>query len=108
MPTTLSCIDTTLRGAVAINWMVKSLGADEWKLVLSASERKEFFGGAFKASMRLTDPNFQDTRVFSLFFIPKMEDHGLYLCLIHQQERKLKERIILLAILTGRIINSLN
>lgn len=104
MPTTLSCTDPTVRGAVAIKWMVKSLGADEWKLVLSASERKESSGGASKASMRLTDPNFQDTGVFSLFFLPKMEDSGLYSCSIKQQERKLKERFILLAILTGRKI----
>lgn len=102
MPTTLFCTDATVRGAVAINWMVKSPGADEWKLVLSASGRKEFSGGAWKASMRLTDPNFQDTGVFSLFFVPKTEDSGRYSCLIRQQEKKLKERIILLAILTGR------
>ncbi|KAF7670161.1 hypothetical protein LDENG_00049690 [Lucifuga dentata] len=102
-PTTLVCTDTTVRGAVAINWMMKSLGADEWKLVLSANERKEFSGDASKGSMRLTDPNFQDTGVFSLFFLPKMEDQGLYSCLI-KQERKLKERIILLAILTVTIV----
>jgi len=106
MPTTLVCTDTTVRGAVAINWMVKSL--DEWKLVLSASESKKFSGGASKASMRLTDPNFQDTGVFSLFLVPRMEDSGLYSCLIKQQERKLKEKIILLAILTGRKITSLH
>ncbi|XP_058503395.1 g6f-like [Solea solea] len=106
-PATLVCTDTTMRGAVSINWMVKSLhGAREWKLVLSANERKEFSGGASKASMRLTDPNFQDTGVFSLMFSPKMEDGGLYSCLIKQQERKLKERIILLAILTVSILPS--
>lgn len=104
MPTTLFCSDTNVRGAVAINWKVKSLGADEWRLVLSASEKKEFSGGARKASMRLADPNFQDTGIFSLSFLPKTEDSGLYLCLIKQQERKLKEKIILLAILTGRKI----
>nr|XP_043889443.1 g6f-like isoform X2 [Solea senegalensis] len=107
LPATLVCTDTTVRGAVSINWMVKSLhGASEWKLVLSANERKEFSGGASKASMRLTDPNFQDTGVFSLMFSPKMEDGGLYSCLIKQQERKLKERIILLAILTVSILPS--
>ncbi|XP_070768637.1 g6f-like [Enoplosus armatus] len=104
MPTTLLCTDTTVRGAVSINWMVMSLGADEWKLVLSASERKEFSGGASKASMRMTDPNFQDTGVFSLFFLPKMEDSGLYSCRIKQQERRLKQRIILLAILTVTVV----
>ncbi|XP_056301083.1 g6f-like isoform X5 [Pseudoliparis swirei] len=102
MPTTLVCTDTIVRGAVAINWMVKSL--DEWKLVLSASESKKFSGGASKASTRLTDPNFQDTGVFSLFLVPRMEDSGLYSCLIKQQERKLKEKIILLAILTVTVL----
>ncbi|XP_078108682.1 g6f-like isoform X2 [Sander vitreus] len=104
MPTTLVCTDATVRGAVAINWMVKPLGVDEWKLVLSANEREEFSGRASKASMRLTDPNFKDTGVFSLFFLPRMEDSGLYSCLIKQHERKLSEKIILLAILTVTVV----
>ncbi|KAM4600463.1 g6f-like [Polymixia lowei] len=83
---------------------MKSLDEDTWKLVLSANERKEFSGGASKASMRLTDSNFQDTGVFSLFFLPKMEDQGLYSCLIKQGGRKIKERIILLAVLTVTIV----
>lgn len=107
MSTTLICTDTTVRGALSLNWMVKSLGTDEWKLVLSASERKMLYGGASKASMELTDPNFQDTGVFSLFFLPKMEDSGLYSCSIKQQEKNPKQRIILLAILTGRKISRL-
>ncbi|XP_068180097.1 g6f-like isoform X2 [Antennarius striatus] len=98
--TTLVYTDATVRGAVSINWMAKTIGADEWQLVLSANNKKEFSGGASKSSMRLTDPNFQDTGVFSLFFVPKMQDGGLYSCLIKQEGRKLKERIILLAILT--------
>ncbi|XP_068425843.1 g6f-like [Clinocottus analis] len=101
VPTTLVCT-ATVRGAVAVNWMVKSL--DEWKLVLSASESNEFSGGASTASMRLTDPNFQDTGVFSLFLVPRMEDSGLYSCLIKQQERKITEKIILLAILTATVV----
>ncbi|XP_068592428.1 g6f-like isoform X3 [Cebidichthys violaceus] len=104
VPTTLGCTDTAVRGAVAINWMVKPVGVDEWKLVLSANERKKFSGGASKASMQLVDPNFQDTGVFSLFLVPRMEDSGLYSCSIKQQERKLKEKIILLAILTVTVV----
>lgn len=103
MPATLVCTDTAVSGAVTINWKVKSLDSDEWKLVLSATETDRFSGGALKPSMRLTDPNFHDTGVFSLFLLPKLEDQGLYLCLINQQERK--ERKILLAILTGKIIH---
>lgn len=106
-PATLVCSDTTVRGAVAINWMARSLETDEWQLVLSASERQAFSGSASKASMRLTDQNFQDTGVFSLLFHPKMEDGGFYLCLIKQQDRKLKERIIHLTVITGRNINGL-
>lgn len=104
VPTTLTCINEKVRGPVAVNWLVKLAGARDFKLVLSANERKEFSGGALKASMRLTDPNFQDSGNFSLFILPKMEDSGYYSCLIKQQKRKLKERIILLAILTGRKI----
>ncbi|XP_076010708.1 g6f-like [Genypterus blacodes] len=103
-PTTLVCNNTALRGAIAINWKMKSLGADQWKLVLSASEREKFSGGSSKASMRLTDPDFQNTGVFSLFFVPKMKDGGLYSCLIKWQERKVWEKTVLLAVLTVTII----
>lgn len=99
--TTLTCRDTGVTGAVEINWLVKPLDVDEWKLLLTASQHKTFSGGASKESMRLVDPNFQDTGVFSLSFLPRAVDSGLYSCRIKQQERKLKEKIVLLAILTG-------
>ncbi|XP_056901988.1 g6f-like isoform X2 [Takifugu flavidus] len=104
IPTTLICTDTTVRNGVTINWKVKTIGADEWKLVLSASKTKELFGSASKASMRLIDPNFQNTGNFSLFFIPKVEDCGLYSCMIEQPERIPKETVILLAILTVTVV----
>ncbi|KAM9310467.1 g6f-like [Pholidichthys leucotaenia] len=99
MPTTLICNDTAMRGAVAVNWSFKPVGADGWKLVLSATENKKFSGSASKATMQLTDPNFQETGDFSLFLLPKAEDGGLYTCLIKQQEKALKKTTILLAIL---------
>ncbi|XP_028280248.1 g6f-like isoform X2 [Parambassis ranga] len=102
--TTLTCRDTGVTGAVEINWLVKSPDVDEWKLLLTASQHKTFSGGASKASMRLLDPNFQDTGVFSLSFLPSVGDSGLYSCLIKQQERKLKEKIILLAILKVHVV----
>lgn len=101
-PATLICTHTPVEDAITINWKAKSIGAEEWQLVLSASKEKTFFGSAFKTSMQLTDPNFIDTGVFSLSFLPKMEDSGLYSCLVMQKERILKEKTILLAILTGR------
>lgn len=101
MNTTLVCTDTTVRGAVTINWWVKSHHAHEWKMVLTATERKEFSGSALKESMHLKDSNFPHTGVFSLVLSPTTEDSGLYLCVIQQTEKSRKERIILLAILTG-------
>uniref|UniRef100_A0A3Q3X5Z0 Ig-like domain-containing protein n=1 Tax=Mola mola TaxID=94237 RepID=A0A3Q3X5Z0_MOLML len=102
MTTILSCTDERRKGAVTINWMMKAIGADEWKLVLSANERKEISGSASKMSMQFTDVNFKDTGVFSLSFLPKVKDSGFYSCLIKKED--VKERIILLAILTGRKI----
>ncbi|KAM6910070.1 g6f-like [Xenentodon cancila] len=104
--TILGCHDTTVRGDISINWMVKSIGADEWKLVLSASEKNSFSGGSSKPSMRLIDSNFQDTGDFSLFFLPTEEDGGLYMCLVKQNAKKIKEKIILLAVLTVYIYPS--
>ncbi|KAK0151522.1 hypothetical protein N1851_007184 [Merluccius polli] len=48
-------------------------------------------------------PNFQESGVFSLVFIPKIGDEGLYFCLFKQQEKKEREKVILLAILTATI-----
>ncbi|NP_001182165.1 G6F-like protein precursor [Oryzias latipes] len=104
MPTTLGCTDTTAKGDISISWMVKSLSTDEWKLLLTATERNNFSGASSRASMQLLDRNFKDSGVFSLYLVPTVEDSGLYTCLIKQKGRKLKERIHLLAILRVRIV----
>ncbi|XP_057689357.1 g6f-like isoform X2 [Corythoichthys intestinalis] len=98
--TTLECIHTEVRAGVKIIWMAKAFGADDWKLVLSASELEEFSGSAAKPSMRLADPNFLDTGNFSLLLQPFLDDAGFYMCLIEQVGKKIKEKIILLAIIT--------
>lgn len=99
---TLVCIDKTVGGAVAVNWMLKSSEADQWKLLLSADRMKQFSGVASKHWMGLIDPNFQESGVFSLGLYPKLEDGGLYSCLVRQQGRKVKEKIILLSVLRGK------
>lgn len=99
---TLVCTGARLRGDISINWKVKSVDTDEWKLILSASEKKKFSGGASKPSMRLTDDDFRNTGDFSLVVSPEVADAGLYSCLVQKQERKVKERIFLLTVLTGR------
>ncbi|KAM4735494.1 g6f-like isoform 2-T2 [Anableps anableps] len=97
-PATLVCTGARLQGDISINWMVKSVDADEWKLILFASEEKKFSGGASKPSMRLADDNFGSTGDFSLVVSPEVADGGLYSCLIKKQEKE-KERIFLLAVL---------
>ncbi|XP_005798888.2 uncharacterized protein LOC102232606 [Xiphophorus maculatus] len=97
---TLVCTGARFRGDISINWKVKSVDTDEWKLILSASEKKKFSGGASKPSMRLTDDDFRNTGDFSLVVSPEVADAGLYSCLIQKQERKVKERIFLLTVLT--------
>lgn len=99
---TLVCIDKTVGGAVAVNWMLKSSEADQWKLLLSADRMKQFSGVASKHWMGLIDPNFQESGVFSLGLYPKLKDGGLYSCLVRQQGRKVKEKIILLSVLRGK------
>lgn len=101
-PATLTCTDPTVRDPVAINWKVKS--QSNWELVLSANDHREFSGRASKHSMRLADPHFKDTGNFSLFLNPTVDDRGLYLCLIQPRGRGrvVKERTVLLAILTGK------
>ncbi|XP_049587576.1 g6f-like isoform X3 [Syngnathus scovelli] len=99
--TILECIHTRVRPVVNINWMAKPLGADDWKLLLSASERDKFSGGASKPSTRLADPDFALTGNFSLLLQPAMRDAGLYMCLVEQRGETIKEKIILLAIITA-------
>lgn len=103
----LPCTDTAVRGPVNVNWKVQLPGTDNWKLVLLATDRNGFSGASLKASMQLVDANFRDTGIFSLSLQPETEDGGFYSCLIEQQQRIPKERIILLAILTGRKISAL-
>lgn len=104
---TLPCTHTAVRGVVSVNWKVQLPGMDDWKLVLLANDRTGFSGTSLKASMQLVDANFRDTGVFSLSLLPETKDGGFYSCLIKQQQRRLKERIILLAILKGINISAL-
>lgn len=104
---TMQCTHTAVKGPVAVHWMVQLPGSDHWKLVLMASDSTGFSGASLKASMQLVDANFRDTGVFSLSLQAEREDSGFYHCLIEQQQRRLKERIILLAILTGSQISAL-
>ncbi|XP_026041088.1 g6f-like isoform X1 [Astatotilapia calliptera] len=104
MLTTLICNDTSVRGPVTINWKVKLFCTNEWKLIMLASTNERISGSALKPSMQLTDSNFKDSGVFSLSLKPEAADIGFYSCLIQQQEKILKEEIILLVILTVSVV----
>uniref|UniRef100_A0A3B4H8I3 Uncharacterized LOC102206945 n=1 Tax=Pundamilia nyererei TaxID=303518 RepID=A0A3B4H8I3_9CICH len=104
MLTTLICNDTGVRGPVTINWKVKLFCTNEWKLIMLASANERISGSALKPSMQLTDSNFKDSGVFSLSLKPEAADIGFYSCLIRQQEKILKEEIILLVILTVSVV----
>ncbi|XP_077454323.1 g6f-like [Stigmatopora argus] len=98
--TTLECIHQEVRAAVKISWMVQRFGADDWKLVLTASDLEEFSGSGAKPSMHLADPNFQNTGNFSLLLQPLLQDSGYYKCFVEQNGKKIKQKVILLAIAT--------
>ncbi|XP_034029538.1 g6f-like [Thalassophryne amazonica] len=106
-PTLLVCTDTMMTSTTEVNWRMKSHISDDWKLVLLANIKRDFSASASMANMHLADKNFQDSGDFSLACLPKMEDIGLYSCLIKQQDRKLKEKTILLAIITVLVFPAL-
>ncbi|XP_053737305.1 g6f-like isoform X2 [Synchiropus splendidus] len=105
--TILGCRRAKEKGGFAVNWMFRSTNDKQWKLVLSATELKEFSGVASKNSMAMNDPDFQESKDFSLSFIPVEGDEGLYSCLVKRQQRKVKERVILLQLLTVTVIPSM-
>ncbi|XP_077577240.1 g6f-like isoform X2 [Stigmatopora nigra] len=78
--------------------MVHLSGAEDWKLVLTASDLEEFSGSGAKPSMRLADPNFQDTGNFSLLLQPVWQDSGFYKCFVEQHGKKIMQKIIHLVI----------
>ncbi|KAJ3583180.1 hypothetical protein NHX12_034390, partial [Muraenolepis orangiensis] len=98
-PATLACVDREMTSSMTVTWL-KTVGKSEWKLVLSANEKKEIYVESSMDSMRLADKEHGD---FSLVFVPKMGEEGLYCCSVKQQERNVTQRVILLAILTATV-----
>ncbi|KPP77651.1 hypothetical protein Z043_102899, partial [Scleropages formosus] len=83
-----------------VHWQWKPHGGDTVSLVLSANERQEFLGEALKTDVRLADSVSWKSGNFSLFFRPRSVDGGHYMCLIKQGQKKLKEEVTVLVILT--------
>lgn len=103
---TLACAFPEMTGDVTVKWSRRPLLPKLYGHKQSFVDKKEFLGdssmnlnGPF---MQLADINFHNSGVFSLVIVPKTGDEGLYYCLVKQQDKKERERVILLAILTGR------
>ncbi|XP_030227492.1 g6f-like isoform X1 [Gadus morhua] len=99
-PTTLPCVDPEMTGTVTVSWTKHGTPKGMEKLLLSASEGKVSSG---PPKFSLADPNFLESGVFSLLFVPKIGDQGLITCLVEKQERKLR-KVILHALLTVTMV----
>ena len=95
----MPCVDPEMTGTVTVSWTKHGTPKGMEKLLLSASEGKVSSG---PPKFSLADPNFLESGVFSLLFVPKIGDQGLITCLVEKQERKLR-KVILHALLTGRV-----
>ncbi|CAL8247437.1 unnamed protein product [Lota lota] len=100
-PTTLPCVDPEMTGAVTVNWIKSATPKGKKKVLFSANAGKVLSG---HPKFLLADTNFLESGVFSLVFIPEMGDQGLISCLVEKQKKKLRQRVILLALLTVTIL----
>ena len=100
-PTTLPCVDPQMTSAVNVSWIKHPNPKSKVKLLLSASGGKVTSGPRYS----LADPNFLESGVFSLHFVPKMGDQGLISCLVEKHERNLR-KVILHALLIGIVYSS--
>ncbi|XP_018587529.1 g6f-like [Scleropages formosus] len=99
-PVLLACSQRPPKDTMEVHWQWKPHGGDTVSLVLSANERQEFLGEALKTDVRLADSVSWKSGNFSLFFRPRSVDGGHYMCLIKQGQKKLKEEVTVLVILT--------
>ncbi|KAK7147537.1 hypothetical protein R3I94_010152 [Phoxinus phoxinus] len=94
---TLSCFDSPPKSSVLVTWKMMSAREDRWSYLLSANcidgqtdgrSSRVFGGRAFGISADA-----------SLIFRAKAASQGRYSCVIEQDDKKLQERIVLLALI---------
>ncbi|XP_077066180.1 g6f-like isoform X5 [Siphateles boraxobius] len=94
---TLSCFDSPPKSSVLVTWKMMSAREDRWSYLLSANcidgqtdgHSSRVFGGR----------TFEISADASLIFRATADSQGRYSCVIEQDDKKLQERIVLLALI---------
>ncbi|XP_043117718.1 g6f-like isoform X2 [Puntigrus tetrazona] len=97
---TLSCFDSPPTSSVLVTWKMMSAGEDRWSYLLSANcidgqtdgRSSRVFGGRM----------FGISADASLNFRAAAASQGLYSCVTEQDDKKLQERIVFLALIKRR------
>lgn len=100
---TLSCFDSPPTSSVLVTWKMMSAREDRWSYLLSANcidgqtdgRSSRVFGGR----------TFEISADASLIFRAAAAVQGHYSCVIEQNDKKLQERIVLLALIKCRLHN---
>lgn len=100
---TLSCFDSPPKSSVLVTWKMMSAREDRWLYLLSANcidgqtdgRSSKVFGGR----------TFEISADASLIFRAAAASQGRYACVIEQDDKKLQERIVLLALIKCRLHN---
>ncbi|XP_067304964.1 g6f-like isoform X2 [Pseudorasbora parva] len=94
---TLSCFDSPPTSSVLVTWKIMSASKDRWSFLLSANYIDGQTDG--RTSGDLAGKTFKITADASLVFRATAHAQGSYSCVIKQGDKKLRERIILLALI---------
>ncbi|XP_042627996.1 uncharacterized protein LOC109105872 isoform X1 [Cyprinus carpio] len=94
---TLSCFDSPPTSSVLVSWKMMTMREDRWSYLLSANcidgqtdgRSSKVFGGR----------TFEISADASLVFRAAADAQGRYSCVIEQDDKKLQERVVLLALI---------
>ncbi|KAL0172318.1 hypothetical protein M9458_032629, partial [Cirrhinus mrigala] len=93
---TLSCFDSPPTSSVLVTWKMISAREDRWSYLLSAN----CIDGKTKECLKLFgDRTFEISADASLIFRATAAAQGRYSCVVEQDDKKLQERTVLLALI---------
>ncbi|XP_056097851.1 g6f-like isoform X3 [Rhinichthys klamathensis goyatoka] len=94
---TLSCFDSPPKSSVLVTWKMMSAREDRWSYLLSANCIDGQTNG--RSSRVFGGRTFEISADASLIFRAAAPSQGRYSCVIEQDNKKLQERIVLLALI---------
>jgi len=100
---TLSCFDSPPKSSVLVSWKMMSAREDRWSYLLSANCIDGQTDG--RSSRVFGGKTFEISADASLIFRAAASSQGRYSCVIEQDDKKLQERIVLLALIKCRLYN---